>query len=155
MPGYFDKRYTHQSGRCVYSDADAKGIGKLAEGLDGPVVLVSHGPPKQSGKAALDWVPNAGNVGDDKMAQALAASKIPFGIFGHIVEAGGRATDLPGKKEIKPATLVDSFFLNPGSANSAPWRLNAGAESWGMAALISIEGKKAKYEIIRSKQRED
>lgn len=154
LPGYFDKRYTHQSGSCVYTAADAKGLVKLAAPLDGPVVLVSHGPPKQAGKSALDWVPNAGNVGDEHMAKAIAEAKIPFGIFGHVLEAGGRGTDLSGRREVKPNTWSDTLYLNAGSANSLPWRMNTGPASYGMAMLLTFDGKKARYEVYRSPQRE-
>jgi Icc-related predicted phosphoesterase len=153
LPGYFDKRYTARIAPCLYKPKDVKELSSALEGLQGPVVAISHGPPKQAGKLGIDYVPQAGNVGDPELAEFMAQTKIPFGIFGHIVEAGGRATDLQGKKEVKPATFTESLFLNPGSANSAPWRLNAGGETWGMAAVVTIDGKKAKYDIIRSKQR--
>lgn len=153
LPGYYDKRYTHQTGACVYTPADAKGLAALAASVEGPVILVSHGPPKQAGKKALDFVPGAGNVGDEAMTAALAAAKIPFGIFGHVLETGGRATDLSGKKELRPGTFAGSLYLNPGSANSLPWRMNTGPESYGMAAVLTIQGKKARYEIHRSPRR--
>jgi Icc-related predicted phosphoesterase len=153
LPGYYDKRYTHQSGYCMYQPSDVKALAGLAASVDGPVVLLTHGPPRQTGKLAVDFVPEAGNVGDPDLADAIAAAKIPFGIFGHILEAGGRATDLSGKKEVKAATLVDALYLNPGSANSLPWRMNTGPESYGMASVVTLVGKKAKYEIIRSPQR--
>jgi Icc-related predicted phosphoesterase len=153
LPGYYDKRYTHQSGACVYQPDDAKALPALAAGLDGPVVLLSHGPPRQAGKLALDYVPNAGNVGDEAMTAALVTGKIPFGIFGHVLEAGGRATDLSGRKEIRPGALVDALYLNPGSANSLPWRMNVGPESYGMASILTFQGRKAKFELLRSPRR--
>jgi len=153
LPGYYDKRFTHQSSSCVYEDDDTRGIAKLAAGLPGPVVLVSHGPPKQSGKLALDYVPEAGNVGDERMTDAIAAAKIPFGVFDHVLESGGRATDLSGKKEIRPLTPAEALYVNAGSGNSLPWRMNVGPESYGMAVVLTVEGKKAKYEVFRSPRR--
>ncbi len=153
MPGYYDKRYSSTVGPCIYTTKELKQFPKLVEGLDGPVIALSHGPPRQSAKFGIDFVPQAGNVGDPDFATALTKANIQFGIFGHIVESGGHATDASGKKEIKPLTFSDSLFLNPGSANSAPWRMNTGPESYGMASILYLEGKKAKYEIIHSKQR--
>jgi Icc-related predicted phosphoesterase len=153
LPGYFDKRYTHQSGPCVYKPEDARKVKELAAGLDGPVLFLTHGPPRQSGKQALDFVPEAGNVGDPDLTDAIVAAKVPFGVFGHILEAAGRGTDLSGKKELKPGVLSEALYVNPGSANSLPWRMNTGPESYGMAMLFTISGKKAKYEVLRSPQR--
>jgi Icc-related predicted phosphoesterase len=153
LPGYFDKRYTHQSGPCVYKPEDARKVKELAAGLDGPVLFLTHGPPRQSGKLALDHVPEAGNVGDPDLTDAITAAKLPFGVFGHILEAAGRGTDLSGKKEVKPGAFADALYVNPGSANSLPWRMNSGPESYGMAMLFTISGKKAKYDVYRSPQR--
>lgn len=153
LPGYYDKAYNHQGGSCLYKPADAKGLKALAAAVEGPVMLVTHGPPRQTGKGALDFVPGAGNVGDPDLAAAIADAKIPFGVFGHILEAGGRATDLSGRREVKPLAFADALYLNPGGANSLPWRMNTGPESYGLAMLVTIEGKRAKYELLRSPRR--
>jgi hypothetical protein len=39
--------------------------------------------------------------------------------------------------------------VNQGSANPLPWKLNDGTTSYGLAALLTIDGKKASYEILR------
>jgi Icc-related predicted phosphoesterase len=101
----------------------------------------------------LDHVPEAGNVGDPDLTDLITAAKLPFGVFGHILEAAGRGTDLSGKREIKPGVFSDALYVNPGSANSLPWRMNVGPESYGMAMLFTISGQKAKYEVFRSPQR--
>jgi Icc-related predicted phosphoesterase len=150
LPGYFDRKYAAHIAPCLYTPDDAGKLSKLVVGLNGPTFLICHGPPKQSGKLAIDYSSSGTNVGDPDLVEAITAAKIPFGIFGHIVEAGGRATDLTGKKEVKPGTLVDSFYLNPGSANSVVWGLNGGGETYGMAAIVTVQGKKAKYDMIRS-----
>ena len=109
LPGYYDPKYTHQSGYCMYSRDDVRGLAKLAKALEGPVVLLSHGPPRQQGKDALDFVPKVGNVGDETLTLTLKKSPIPFGAFGHIGEAGGRATYLDGRRP--------SFAFDP------PWEM--------------------------------
>jgi Icc-related predicted phosphoesterase len=153
LPGYHDKRFSSNVAPCLYTAEDVTALPEVLAGVTGPTVLLTHGPPRQTGKNAIDYTQQAGNVGDPDMAAALAKAKVAFGVFGHIVEAGGRATDASGKKEIKPLTLSDSLYLNPGSANSAPWRMNVGPASYGMAAVMWIDGTKAKYEILKSPQR--
>jgi Icc-related predicted phosphoesterase len=154
LPGYYDKKFVHQTGACVYKPEDAEGLATLAkEAGEDPVVLLTHGPPKQDGKGAVDYVPGVGNVGDPQITEVLKKAGIPFGIFGHIMEAGGRGTDLSGKKEVKPGTFAAQLYLNPGPANSLPWRMNFGADSFGMAAVLTVKGKQAKFEILRAPQR--
>ena len=146
LPGYYDRNYVRSSGGCVYTAADAKGLVALAAQADDPVVLVTHGPPKQSGKAAIDFVPDTGNVGDPNLAAAITEAKIHFGVHGHILEAGQRATDLAGKP-VAQNKLVPALFVNPGPANALPWKLNDGKTSTGAAALLTLQGGKAKWEL--------
>ncbi len=154
LPGYYDKRFSSSVAPCLYVHEDLKQLPAIFADLTGPTVFLTHGPPRQSGKIGIDYTgPQAGNVGDPDLADYLVKAKVAVGVFGHIVEAGGHATDAAGKKEVKPATLSDTLFLNPGSANSAPWRMNTGPQSWGMGAILTLDGGKAKYEIIRSPQR--
>jgi len=75
----------------------------------------------------------------------LQQAKIQFGVFGHILESGGRATDLAGKKQVKPNTLSAELFVNPGPAFADPWPLNGGAVSHGMAALLTLRNGKAEW----------
>lgn len=151
LSGYYDARYLHMRGACVYKPEDLDAVVTLAKESDDPVVLLSHGPPKQSGKASIDFVPDSGNVGDPEVLKVVQTAKIPFGIHGHILEAGGKATDLAGKplKEGKP---WPQLFLNPGSANPLTWKLNAGGTSYGLAAVMTIDGKKASYTVLKGEK---
>lgn len=153
LPGYYDTKLTHATGSCVYARADLKEFPSLAEGLDGPVVALSHGPPQQSGTAAIDYTEDGKNAGDGAFAKALSKTDIRFGIFGHVVEAGGRASDRSGKSEIRPNVLTDALYLNPGSANAQPQRMNNGTTSYGVAAILTFEGDKARYEVLKSTRR--
>ena len=151
LSGYYDKAYLHMRGACIYTPADLDALVEAAKEADSPVVLLSHGPPKQNGKDAIDFVPSSGNVGDPQINAAITAAKIPFGVHGHILEAAGKATDLGGKV-LKPGKAYASFFANPGSANPLPWKLNAGGTSYGLAGVITFEGKKAKFEVLRGEK---
>jgi Icc-related predicted phosphoesterase len=148
MPGYYDRRYIHESSGCFYKPEDVQALLGLAKDPGGPIVLVSHGPPRQHGKFALDATNDGQNVGDPELASVMAQAKIPFGVFGHILESGGRATDLAGKKQVKPNSPAAELFVNPGPAFADPWQLNSGAVSHGMAAILTIRGAKAEWQSL-------
>ena len=145
LPGYFDKRFIAETSGCNYKVEDAQELTRLARGAASPVVLVTHGPPRQDGKLALDVTVDGKNVGDPDLAQAIADAKIQFGVFGHILEAGGRATELEGKKAIKPGVLSPALFVNPGPAFADPWAMNDGKLSKGMAAILTLKGGKGEW----------
>lgn len=148
MGGYHDKAYLHLAGGCIYKEKDLDALEAAAAACNDTVVLLTHGPPRQKGQQAIDYVPGADNVGDPHLTELISKAKISFGIHGHILEAAGRATDVHGKalpqKKPHPA-----LFVNQGSANPLPWKLNDGTTSYGLAALLTIDGKKASYEILR------
>jgi Icc-related predicted phosphoesterase len=152
LGGYYDKTYVHATGVCIYSAADVAVIAAAAKESDDPVVLLTHGPPRQEGKEAIDFVPGAGNVGDPALTDVIKEAKIAFGVHGHILEAAARATDLAGKP-VPEKKLLKSFFLNPGSANPLPWKLNSGTTSYGLAAVVTMKGKEAKYEVLKAPKR--
>ncbi len=142
LPGYLDKKFVHQSGGCSYKPKEVQDLSKYITDTKTPVVVVSHGPPAGKDKNALDTAVEAGNVGDARLAGFLLDHKIPFGIFCHILEAGGRALDMKGNK-VKTKEWIPNIYMNVGSANPLPWQLNSGKLSCGMASVLKInkEGK--------------
>ncbi|MGI5861389.1 MAG: metallophosphoesterase family protein [Myxococcales bacterium] len=154
LGGYTERAYAKSGGVCLYKKEDVDELVALAGQADDPVVLLMHGPPLQKGQRAIDFVPGAGNVGDPSITEAIKRAKIAFGVHGHILEAGGRATDLAGKP-LAEGKLHPALFLNPGPASALPWKLNDGKMSYGLAAILTLKGKSARYEILRaSKPRE-
>jgi len=149
VSGYHDQRYLHQTGACLYTDRALDEAAALAAQADDPVVLLSHGPPRQRGDKALDFVPGIGNVGDPALGALLEKAKIRFGAFGHILEAGGQGTDLGGRP-VAPGKTVPSLYVNQGSANTLPWKLNAGPTSHGLAAVLTVGPKGGSYEVLRA-----
>jgi Icc-related predicted phosphoesterase len=147
LGGYFDRQFVRNTGGCTYAPADVDYLATLAKSANDPVILLMHGPPRQKGKDAIDYVPDTGNVGDPELAKVIAEAKIPFGIHGHILEAGLRATDLGGKP-VAANKLQSSLFINPGAANSLPWKMNDGRTDYGSAALLTLKGKQAKVEWL-------
>ena len=156
LPGYFDKRFARQGAGCLYKPED---IDDMAAALKpsgkGPIVLVAHGPPKGKGKNALDWISDKTNVGDDKMNELMDRKSIPFGFFGHILEAGGMVVGSDMSTPVKANTAVTSLYLNAGSLSGDPWALNDGTTSTGLAFIVTIEGDKARYELKRFKPKAD
>jgi hypothetical protein len=115
-------------------------------------MLISHGPPRGEGSQALDYAILGGNVGNPEINRAIEEGKIAFGAFSNIKEAGARATDLPGTTIIPPSTPAKSLFLNPGPADSMRWEMNDGTKSYGMAAVLTIEGGQASWKGYRVSQ---
>lgn len=150
LPGYYDARYIHESAGCRYKQDDAMELSRIARGAPSPVVLVTHGPPRQEGKLALDLTDDGHNVGDPDLAAAIAEAKINFGVFGHILESGGRATDLEGKHPVKQGVLASALFVNPGPAFADPWGLNGGAVSHGMAAILTLKNGKGEWQQLKA-----
>ncbi len=106
------------------------------------VIVVAHGPPRGRGKQSLDFAANAGNVGDESLQAMLKELPIKFGIFSHILEAGGRATsDVERQTPIKLPMRrpVDKLYVNAGSASSFGWQMLDKKTSHGMAAVVVID----------------
>lgn len=151
LGGYHDKAYLHLAGGCIYKDKDLDAVERAAAAADDPVVLLTHGPPRQRGQKAIDFVPGADNVGDPHLTELIKKAKINFGIHGHILEAAGSATDLAGAPQPQKKPLPQ-LFVDQGSANPLPWKLNDGTTSYGLAALFTISGKTGSYEVLRGEK---
>jgi Icc-related predicted phosphoesterase len=150
LPGYYNKSYIHCAEGCEYFPEDVEKLEELAkDATAGAKVLISHGPPKQTGEKGLDRIHEEVNVGDPKLAEVLAKGAFPFGLFGNIQEAGGYGSNLAGDKRIEQGQFVDSLYMNPGPIDSVRWQMLDGTESLGMAGLMKIKGKQASYKIYR------
>ena len=153
MPGYYNKSYIHCAEGCEYTPADVKALPEVAKAATSPVkILISHGPPLQTGAVAIDRIHEGANVGDPVLTEVMKSSNLfAFGMFGNIQEAGGHATNLSGETRVPPETYADSLYLNPGPIDSVRWVMLDGSESVGMAGLIHVKGKQAMYKIKRIK----
>lgn len=154
LPGYHDKRFVRQGAGCAYESADIKVLTELQPEGSAPLVLISHGPPKGQGKQALDYIIDKKNVGDPQINTLLTQASIPFGIFGHILEAGGRGVGKNLKTPVPEGKSVEHLYINAGSLSGDPWGMLDGSTGWGMAGLVTIEGKQASYTFKRFKQRD-
>lgn len=149
LPGYHDRRFVHTSGAAHYDEDDLFELRRMVRAGPGPKILVSHGPPKMKGKKAIDIASGAGNVGDPNMTDLIRGAKVSFGIFGHILEAGGRASDLQGKKAKKAKKWHKSLYVNAGTANTDPWNMLNGKTSYGMGLMYEVKGKQARHQVFK------
>jgi Icc-related predicted phosphoesterase len=148
LPGYFNRQFL-QSGACHYDPDDVTTLATYAKAIAArgeTVVLTSHGPPMGRGPGALDRTPDDEHVGDPQLNTLLEQGDIRFGIFSHILEAGGRAvTDIAGAEPLvvstkKPMkTPVGRLYVNVGSASSFGWGMNDGSTSRGLAAIVTVD----------------
>lgn len=152
LPGYYDRRFLHTGSGCLYRPEDVDATLDVAEKIPGAKLLVSHGPPRGEGQKALDVI-NEGrvNVGDVEMSRLIKEGKFQFGVFGHILESGGRAVGGDLSSPVAADTLSNQLFVNVGSANGLPWMLNDGSIASGMGAVFTVKGQKAKvkFRILR------
>lgn len=146
LPGAFERRQLHSDGVCVYVQKDLDALSAfLDKPATAPVVLVAAVPPRGQDSKALD-ASEGQNVGDPRLLALL--KKVRFGIFGAVWESGGRGIDLAGKP-VLPGKDSDELYLNPGAADRTPWPLGDGTTVSGQAALLTVHGRKASYEVVR------
>ena len=148
LPGYYDRRFTHTGGAAVYSAEDIEEFGRLLTEGRAPKIVVSHGPPRMKGRRGIDIATGAGHVGDPALTTVLKAHKIRFGLFGHILEAGGRGSDLSGRKRRRTKSWHPTLFVNAGTINPDPWPMLDGRTRYGMGLYVEVKGKKARFETI-------
>lgn len=144
LPGYHDRHFMRPAA-CHYKDADLEELRAHLQGLTSRgevVILTSHGPPHTDGGDGIDFAHEAGNVGDDRVTQLIVETGVPYGIFSHILEAGGRADDdLTALRALTVPMKGTSkrLYVNVGSANSSPWRMLDGSASRGKAAIFTVD----------------
>jgi hypothetical protein len=150
LPGTMDRRLLHSDGACVYVQRDLDALATFLDRLpakEPPAVLVMAFPPRGRDRSALD-VSEGQNVGDPRIAPLLSLKRAPFGIFSQVWESGGRTIDGAGAP-VAPGALSDQLYLNPGAADRTPWPMSGGGKVAGQAALLTIQGRRARAEIVR------
>jgi Icc-related predicted phosphoesterase len=144
LPGWSVKDFVKQGG-CRYKTEDVDAVRAIIEGINqkGELpIITAHGPPRGPDKKSLDATHDFGNVGDQDLAKLLQDRVVKIGIFGHILEAGGRATDDPvGHKGLtlpmkKP---TPTLLVNVGSSSSVGIAMLDKKTSRGMAAIVVVD----------------
>lgn len=149
LAGYYDANYIHHLPGCLYGEKELVELAELRKTLNVPTVFMSHGPMRGVGKLALDVAPEAGNVGDPALAAFVKANNVPFGAFGNIHEAGGRAVGIDFEKPLEQNKPYDNVYVNPGPTDSDPWPMNDGTVSNGLAGLLTVKAGKGSFKIFR------
>lgn len=147
LPGYYDPRFIASEDGCHYGPDDVEALAPIFEQAAARPVLVSHGPPRSQGPGALDVAYDAGNVGDPRLAALMRRHGVRLGLFSHILESGGRATDPITHTRVAPGTWSTSMWLNAGAATSLPQDLHGGRTIHGMAAIVELGPAGARYRI--------
>jgi hypothetical protein len=146
-PGYYDRKFTHTGGASTYDANDLRELSRMAKDAKQPLALVSHGPPLAKGKNGIDVLTDGTNVGDVMLTELVTDLKIRLGIFGHILESGGRGSDLAGKQKLAQKVWHPELHVNAGTLNTDPWSMVDGTTSNGMALYLELEPKRARYEV--------
>lgn len=139
---------------CGYDAADLALLGERLRGTASPRLLLAHGPPRGRGRDAIDRAWGGINIGDPVLRRWIARAGVRFGVFGHVHEAAGRATRLDGSP-LAAGVWSDSLLLQVGSCDALPHQQrvdhpSTGAWSGGTAAVIEIDGGRARYTMIRA-----
>ena len=149
LPGAFERRQVRADGACLYVQKDLDALAAFLDRLPAtapPALLVAAVPPRGQDARALD-ASEGQNLGDVRLAALLRHA--PFGIFGQVWEAGGRAIDLSGQP-VAPGVEAERLYLNPGAADPTPWPMADGTTAQGLAALLTVRGRKASFEVVRA-----
>ena len=107
--------------------------------------MVVHGPPLGEGKKSIDVIHDYKNVGDPNLNRVIRRMGVKFGIFGHILEAGGRAVRSDMKTPVKEGALSAELHINSGSVSADPWAMLGGKTGFGMSVIMEIKGGKASF----------
>jgi hypothetical protein len=154
LPGHHE-RSTLYAGGCQYKKDDVDYINLIAQKVAAEghtAILSAHNVPKSKGRKAIDYAFTLGNAGDPQITQLIAESTIPFGIFSHIAESGGRATrDLFTGKPFHPKKKKTSnqLYMNVGSTTSTPILMHSRSSSRGMAAIFSLNNRQGNVKFIK------
>jgi len=119
--------------------------GKLREGLDDPVILITHGAGKTNAKSSPATISTGRDVGDQNTTDMMQKYDIPFSVVGHIHEAGGIAATWDGTN-IRPGEWAQQFTANFGTMET--WKYLNGVTYNGMAGVLTVKGFEAKYDTL-------
>lgn len=151
LPGYQTfkipgRQFIPDDGYWAKSDF-IRATGKLREGLDDAVILITHGAGKTSvdGKVGPATIYSGQDVGDANTTEMMRESNIPFAVVGHIHEAGGIAANYDGK-QIKQGEWAKQFTANFGGLER--WKHLNGETYNGMAGVLSVKGNEAKFDMM-------
>jgi hypothetical protein len=148
LPGYANAFYLEAKERgCAYEAGDLGDVAALAD-RDRENVLLAASPPLGTCRCSVDRGRGGVNIGDPALGAMLRDRKIAFGLFGHVYEAGGRATLADSATGLGAGVWADSLFVQAGAASAVPVQLVDGGRSVGMAQIVELSGRRARYRTV-------
>ena len=149
LPGYHNPFYLHhRRGGCAYQERDVEALQELVDDARQPVLLVAAAPPRGRGANAIDFARGGVNIGSPELGGFIDEQEVPFGVFGHVYESGGRATrDRMGQHSVPEGEWSSTLYVNPGAAEAVPYDLQGGRRSRGMGVIIEIGESGARYRV--------
>ncbi len=151
LPGHYDADYLHCAKGCLQNSTDLERLSTaLGTSNAQTKVVIAAMPHQQSGQHAVDQTFDGVHIGNPKLTSILKQHQIRFGLYGGVEDAGAQASDFDGRLTIPENTYARHFFLNAGSADATPWQQNNGTKSVGSAAIVTIRGEEAVFEVLRA-----
>jgi hypothetical protein len=153
LPGHHDMRMLNKAG-CYYLPDHVREMRRRVRALTkkgDTVVLSAHTPPHGSGPHSLDLSHDHGHMGDPDVTDLLRRGRVSFGVFGHVLEAGGRVVADPAgeaRVDLPMKAPAPRLYLNAGTSNAVPWKMLDGKASRGLAAVLVIQDRKGTAEFI-------
>ena len=152
VPGYFRAHHLLAGEQgCSYDAVDMERLGTLTAQLPAPRVLLSHGPVRGTGARDVDRAFGDVNVGDPLLTRLVRRGKVNVVLSAHVHESAGRARTLGGVP-VAEGAWATSLLLNVGAADTTPHEDLRGAWSSGTAALVELEGSRARFRMIKFSQ---
>jgi hypothetical protein len=148
LPGYANAFYLEAKEHgCAYETGDLGDVAALAD--EGRVnALLAASPPRGTCPCSVDRGRGGVNIGDPALGAMLRDKKILFGLFGHVYEAGGRATLADFSTALGQGVWADSLLVQAGSASAVPVQLVDGGRSVGMAQIVELSGNRARFRTV-------
>lgn len=126
-------------------DEDISSLNQYRQGLDDPIILVTHAGGKTNASKSPTTTFEGTDVGDERITYAMKEQNISFAVVGHIHEAGGLAVTVDGAP-VSQGEWAFQFTANFGTLE--PWIYLDGKARKGMAGILTIEGDKGKFEMV-------
>lgn len=153
VPGYYRRHHIAAGPQgCSYSPGDLQQLGKaLAARGAIPRVVLSYGPPRGDGAHAVDRAYGDVNIGDRSLARLMRETGARFGLFSHVCESGGHATDLDGHP-VAEDSWSDSLLVNVGAADSVPCQRLDGSWWASSAVIFEVSARGARFRRVHSRK---
>lgn len=144
LPGYNLPAFVADGG-FFFDGREWLALTNLSSNALGLRILLSHQIPRSTRSNGIDAVFSGEHVGDATLVRVMNDSQLDVSVGSHIHEAGGQAETRDGLS-VAQQVFSKTLYLNPGSV--AGWSYRNRTLYKGMAALVTVNGTHAAYEMI-------